>query len=67
VIRVRDPGKEEERDWTYRQENKMELDMVSHFFDNYRQKGQEGQETLQLIREDLSKSFKESSLGDCKL
>ena len=46
---------------------KMALDTVSRFFDSYRQKGQEGLEALQLIRENISKSIKESSLGDCKL
>lgn len=46
---------------------KMALDTVSHFFDNCRQKGQKGEETLQLIRENISKSIKKSSLGDCKL
>jgi len=51
-----------------RQEKKnMALDAVSHFFDKYRQKGHKGEETLQLLRENISKSIRRSSLGDCKL
>lgn len=55
----------EERDWT--RKRKMALDTVSHFFDNYRRKGQKGEESLQFIRENISKSIRKSSLGDCKL
>ncbi|XP_078355336.1 uncharacterized protein LOC144639945 [Oculina patagonica] len=38
------------------------LDTVSHFFDKYRQNGKNGEQTLQLIRENISNSIKGSFL-----
>ena len=55
------------RNGTRQEKKNMALDAVSHFFDKYRQKGHKGEETLQLLRENMSKSIRRSSLGDCKL
>ena len=41
----------------------MGLDAVSHFFDIYRQNGKNGEEILQSLRENISRSIKRSALG----
>ena len=42
---------------------KMALDTVSHFFDAYRKGGKNGEQILQSVRQNVSSSFKKSSLG----
>ena len=46
------------------QEKNMALEIVSHFFDIYRKNGKDGENALQLVRENISNSIKRSSLGN---
>jgi len=39
------------------------LDIVSHFFDKYRQNDGKGEHILKLLRKNISSSFKTSSIG----
>lgn len=42
----------------------MALESVSHFFDKYRQRGKDGEQTLQSVKQSISGSFTKSSLGN---
>ena len=44
-------------------ENMSLLDIVSHFFDKYRQNDGKGEHILKLLRKNISSSFKTSSIG----
>ena len=45
------------------QSRKMALEIVSRFFDVYRQNGGDGEQILRTAREKISSSFRTSSLG----
>ena len=45
----------------------MALEIVSCFFDGYRKNGKEGENSLKLVRENISNSIKSSSLGNNSL
>ena len=41
----------------------MALDLVSHYFDDYRQKGEKGGNILNSIRDNVAQSLNKSVLG----